>query len=126
LLAIGAQNGEEIAASLCIIAPGMQQPTLFGRYWGALQFVSGLHFEACYYQPIEFAIAQKLAVFEGGAQGEHKLARGLLPVRTASYHWLRHPAFANAIDDYLQREGVGISGYIDELEVRSPFNKGTP
>ena len=62
-----------------------------------MEFHSGLHFETCYYQAIEFCIANGIAVFEGGAQGEHKLARGLLPVRTVSAHWLAHPEFADAV-----------------------------
>jgi uncharacterized protein len=123
LLIVGERNAAPIASSLCIIAPAMAKPTLFGRYWGATEFVSGLHFDACYYQPIEWAIANQIAVFEGGAQGEHKLARGLLPVRTESFHWLRHPAFASAIDDYLSREGEGIRGYINNLDQRSPFRQ---
>ena len=75
----------------------------------------GLHFEACYYQAIEFCIERGIALFEGGAQGEHKHARGFLPEATRSFHWLAHPAFERAIDDYLAREGAHISGYIDEL-----------
>ena len=83
----------------------------------------GLHFEACYYQAIEFAIERGIALVEGGAQGEHKHARGFLPEKTRSFHWLAHPAFARAVDDYLAREGAGVSDYVDELNERSPFSK---
>ena len=82
-----------MAAAFNIIGPA----ALYGRYWGATEFHSGLHFETCYYQAIEFCIANGIAVFEGGAQGEHKLARGLLPVRTVSAHWLARPEFADAV-----------------------------
>ncbi|MDX1374687.1 MAG: GNAT family N-acetyltransferase [Burkholderiales bacterium] len=94
---------------------------LFGRYWGAIEHIPLLHFECCYYQPIEYAIAEGLRSFEGGAQGEHKLFRGLLPVETLSAHWLAHPAFARAIEDYLARERRGIMRYVNELVEHSPF-----
>ena len=77
---------------------------IYGRYWGALEYIPCLHFEASYYSPMEWAIAQRLARFEGGAQGEHKMARGFLPVQTNSFHWLAHPAFNDAIARYLERE----------------------
>ncbi len=98
-------------------APGIA----YGRYWGALQRVDCLHFEACYYQPMEWCIAHGYARFEGGAQGEHKMARALLPVRTSSAHWLAHPAFADAVDRYLAREGQGIGAYLENLHERTPF-----
>jgi hypothetical protein len=117
LLAIGSREGEPVAAALNVHGDG----TLYGRYWGATEYHSGLHFEACYYQGIEFCIERGLQVFEGGAQGEHKLARGLLPVRTQSAHWLAHPQFASAVDQFLAREARGIAGYLDELNEHSPF-----
>ena len=80
-----------------------------------------LHFEACYYQPLQWCIEHGYARFEGGAQGEHKMARGLLPVRTASAHWLAHPQFARAVADFLEREGAGVADYLDELNERRPF-----
>ncbi|HWH80742.1 MAG TPA: peptidogalycan biosysnthesis protein, partial [Burkholderiaceae bacterium] len=80
-----------------------------------------LHFDACYYQPLAWCIANRYARFEGGAQGEHKMARGLLPVQTWSAHWLAHPQFAQAVGDFLAREGAGVAGYIDELNERRPF-----
>ncbi|MFP3740292.1 peptidogalycan biosysnthesis protein, partial [Burkholderia sp. SIMBA_019] len=78
--------------------------TLYGRYWGALEHVPCLHFETAYYQPLEFCIEEKLDVFEGGAQGEHKMARGFMPTVTRSAHWLAHPAFADAVARFLDSE----------------------
>ena len=92
-----------------------------GRYWGTTEFVSGLHFEACYYQSIEFCIEQRLARFEGGAQGVHKLARGLLPVATHSLHAIGDPGFAAAIADYCARERADIAHTAGELEAAAPF-----
>ena len=115
--------GERIASSL--IAIDAQRKTAFGRYWGAVEHVNCLHFDACYYQPLEWCIANGYRRFEGGAQGEHKMARGLLPVQTWSAHWLAHPQFARAIDDFIAREGAGIETYLDALEERRPF-KVTP
>lgn len=97
--------------------------TLYGRYWGAKEFIPGLHFETCYYQAIEYCIANRIRLFEGGAQGEHKLARGFLPVRTWSAHWLAHPEFAAAIGSYLEREAQDIDLYIEELNDSAPFRK---
>jgi len=117
LLVIAERNGEPIAASLVV----HDETTLYGRYWGALEHVPCLHFETAYYQPLEFCIEQKIQVFEGGAQGEHKMARGFLPTRTWSAHWLAHPSFSNAVETFLQRESGGIDDYIDELNERNPF-----
>ena len=97
--------------------------TAYGRYWGALARVDCLHFEACYYQPLAWCIAHGFDTFEGGAQGEHKMARALLPVKTTSAHWLAHPAFADAIERFLEREGNGIESYVEDLERRSPFRQ---
>ena len=97
--------------------------TAYGRYWGALARVDCLHFEACYYQPLQWCIEHGVASFEGGAQGEHKMARALLPVKTTSAHWLAHPSFADAIERFLEREGSGIDNYMQELEQRNPFKQ---
>ena len=94
---------------------------VYGRYWGGTEWHSGLHFETCYYQSIEYCIAHGATVFEGGAQGEHKLARGLTPVVTHSAHWLAHPQFARAVGDFLARETRGIAHYVDELNEHAPF-----
>jgi predicted N-acyltransferase len=117
MLTIAEREGQPIAASLVV----HDETTLFGRYWGALEHVPCLHFEAAYYQPLEFCIEQGIGVFEGGAQGEHKMARGFLPTRTWSAHWLAHPAFADAVERFLEREAGGIDEYIDELNDRNPF-----
>jgi len=119
LFVIAEREGKPVAAALDVFGKDI----LYGRYWGTTEFVPGLHFEACYYQGVEFCIERGIALFEGGAQGEHKHARGFLPEATRSFHWLAHPAFERAIDDYLAREGAHISGYIDELNDRSPFRK---
>jgi predicted N-acyltransferase len=119
LLVIAERDGRPIAAALDLFGPA----ALYGRYWGAIEHVPGLHFEACYYQALEFCIERGIALFEGGAQGEHKHARGFLPETTRSFHWLAHPAFNRAVDEFLEREGAHISAYVDELNERSPFRK---
>jgi predicted N-acyltransferase len=119
LLVIGSRAERPVACALNI----HNGHTMYGRYWGAAEFHSGLHFETCYYQSIEYCIARGLRCFEGGAQGEHKLARGLLPVRTQSAHWLAHPQFARAVEDFLDREDRGIGAYLDELNEHSPFRQ---
>ncbi len=117
LMVLAERNGRPVAATLNLL----NENRIFGRYWGCVEHIPLLHFECCYYQAIEYAIAQRLAFFEGGAQGEHKLYRGLLPVETHSAHWLAHPAFAGAVEDYLKRESAGIARYVDELNEHSPF-----
>ena len=97
--------------------------TLYGRYWGALQYVPSLHFELCYYQAQEFCIAENIQYFEGGAQGEHKLARGFKPRSTCSFHKIANPDFEHAIADFIAREAQGIAIYTNELEERAPFKK---
>ncbi|RJG05656.1 N-acetyltransferase [Noviherbaspirillum cavernae] len=117
LLVVAEQDGKPVASSLLI----HDRHTLYGRYWGAVRHVPCLHFETAYYQPIEFCIAQGIRCFEGGAQGEHKMARGFLPQKTWSAHWLAHPAFADAIERFLRQEKDGIDSYIGELNDRNPF-----
>lgn len=117
LLIVARHNGRPVAASLNI----RSRHSLFGRHWGALEFHPALHFEACYYQGIEYCIARDLHTFEGGAQGEHKIARGLLPMETCSAHWLAQPEFASAVGEFLARETRGMAHYVDELNDRSPF-----
>ena len=94
---------------------------LFGRYWGATKSVRNLHFELCYYQGIEFAIERGLSLFEAGAQGEHKLARGFLPVVTYSAHEIRHPAFRRAIEHYIAEERAMISYELAEYTNHDPY-----
>ena len=119
LLIEARHEGKPIAATFNIVAGN---EVMYGRNWGAIASVPLLHFEACYYQTIEYCIAHRIGRFEGGAQGEHKMARGLLPVETYSAHWVAHPEFRRAIGQYLEREMVGIGGYVDELNERSPFS----
>ena len=111
------RSGQAIAASLCFF----DSHALYGRYWGCLEYLPFVHFEASYYQPIEFAIERGIKRFEGGAQGEHKMARGFLPVQTQSMHWLAQPQFADAVARFLERETNGIDGYMNELDERNPF-----
>ena len=117
LLIVAERDGTQIASSLLIHCA----TTMYGRYWGALEEVPCLHFETAYYQPLEYCIANGIGCFEGGAQGEHKMARGFLPQKTWSAHWLAHPSFADAIERFLERESGGIESYIDELNERNPF-----
>ncbi|MBT9512638.1 MAG: N-acetyltransferase [Acidovorax sp.] len=129
LLFVAEREGLPIASSLIAIsalpsgASGQkdQKWVAYGRYWGALERVDCLHFEACYYQPLQWCIDHGVQRFEGGAQGEHKMARALLPVQATSAHWLAHPAFAEAVERFLQRESAGVEDYLGELQARSPF-----
>ena len=115
-------DGTPVACSLVALSDASAQPNAaYGRYWGALERVDCLHFEACYYQPLQWCIEHGVQRFEGGAQGEHKMARALMPVVTHSAHWLAHPAFADAVERYLEREGEGVSRYMEHLETRSPL-----
>jgi len=120
LLFVAERRGRPIATSLI----GIGGDVAYGRYWGALERVDCLHFEACYYQPLQWCIANGYRSFEGGAQGEHKMARALMPVKTSSAHWLAHPAFADAVEKFLEREGRGVENYVEHLEGRSPFRQG--
>lgn len=124
LLLVASRDGRDIASSLVVFDADPRVSTLYGRYWGALEHHPCLHFETAYYQPLEFCIAEGLRTFEGGAQGEHKMARGFLPVATRSAHWLAHPSFADAVERFLARERQGIDAYLDELNDHSPFARG--
>jgi len=119
LMIVAELDGKPIASALNIYS----ETRLYGRYWGAIEHVPLLHFEVCYYQALEFCIERGIAIFEGGAQGEHKLARGLLPQRTVSAHWLAHPEFAEAVTRFLRKEAGGIETYVDELSEHSPFKQ---
>ena len=121
---IAERAGQAIACSLIAIhALGTDHAVAYGRYWGALERVDCLHFEACYYQPLSWCIDNQVSCFEGGAQGEHKMARALMPVTTYSAHWLAHPAFADAVERFLERERSGINNYLEHLAERSPFKQ---
>lgn len=119
LLVLAERQGQPIAAALNLFG----SETLYGRYWGATHPVSGLHFELCYYQAQEFCIERGIRYFEGGAQGEHKLARGFKPRPTTSFHKIAYPEFEAAIQEHLRRETHGIDLYHHELEERAPFKK---
>ena len=126
---LGAQMPGNVVAVLCrrgaeLIAGALllrSSTTLYGRYWGAREHVEGLHFEACYYQGIEYCLREGLARFEPGAQGEHKIARGFLPERTRSFHWIANARFRAAIGDALRHEAGLLDDYRDELLLHSPF-----
>lgn len=119
VLVLGWRQGRRLCAALDIFDAG----TLWGRYWGTTDYVPGLHFEACYYQAIEFCIEQDIARFEGGAQGVHKVARGLRPVATHSLHVVGDADFASAIADFCARERVEVEHARDELAAASPFRE---
>jgi predicted N-acyltransferase len=121
-LFIAERAGQPIAAALFFESGG----SLYGRHWGTFEPVPLLHFECCYYQAIEYAIEQGLEVFEGGAQGEHKIFRGLMPVETCSAHWIANAPFAEAINEFLLREEKGVRRYVDELREHSPYRERRP
>ncbi len=120
LLVQGWRDGERVCAALDV----HDADAMWGRYWGATEHIPGLHFEACYYQAIEFCIEHGLRRFEGGAQGVHKLARGLLPVTTYSAHAVADPAFRRAIAEFCAHERGQVARTVEELETSSPFREG--
>ncbi|AUM73263.1 GNAT family N-acetyltransferase [Paracoccus jeotgali] len=122
LLVLAERDGQPIAGALNLIGP----QAIYGRYWGAIEDHPFLHFELCYHQAIDFAIAHGLSRVEAGAQGEHKLARGYLPVATHSLHWLADPGFHGAVADYLDREGEAMEEQIAVLRDWGPFRRGEP
>ena len=118
-LIIAERSGNPIAASMLVVDPTSSKA--YGRYWGAIEHVPCLHFETAYYQAIEYCIANKIQTFEGGAQGEHKMARGFLPTTIQSAHFIADPQFAKAVQHFLNREHQGIGAYVDELAEHSPL-----
>jgi predicted N-acyltransferase len=118
-LILSERNGIAIAASLLVV--DQQSSKAYGRYWGALERIPCLHFETAYYQAIEYCIKEGIQTFEGGAQGEHKMARGFLPTTLQSAHFIKDPRFAKAIGHFLDREHQGIGAYVDELAEHSPL-----
>jgi len=119
LLVMAERDGHPVAGALNFIG----RDTLYGRYWGAVEHYPCLHFEACYYQAIDYAIAHGLARVEAGAQGEHKLARGYLPVATHSLHWINDPGFRRAVEEYLVAERDAVGEEIELLTDWGPFRK---
>ena len=118
-LIIAERSGNPIAASMLVVDPTSSKA--YGRYWGAIEHVPCLHFETAYYQAIEYCIAHQIQTFEGGAQGEHKMARGFLPTTIQSAHFIADPQFAKAVQHFLNREHQGIGAYVDELAEHSPL-----
>jgi len=118
-LIIAVREEDRIAASLLVVDSIASK--VYGRYWGALEHVPCLHFETAYYQAIEYCIDHGIQTFEGGAQGEHKMARGFLPTTIQSAHWINDPRFSVAIERFLEREREGIGAYIDELAEHTPL-----
>jgi predicted N-acyltransferase len=119
LLVLAKRDGRPIAGALNFFGDGV----LFGRNWGCSEFVPFLHFETCYYQAIDFAIARGLRKVEAGAQGAHKLLRGYLPVRTYSAHAIAHQGLRRAVDAYLKREREAVTHEIEDLAEHGPFKK---
>ncbi|WP_380056372.1 GNAT family N-acetyltransferase [Falsihalocynthiibacter sp. SS001] len=122
LLVLALKNGNPIAGAMNMIG----SRTLFGRYWGCIEDHPALHFELCYYQAIDYAIAHGMMRVEAGAQGEHKLARGYLPTPTYSLHWIADAGFRRAVDQFLQAEAKAIGEEIEVLTSYGPFKKDTP
>jgi len=119
LLVMAKRNGRWIAGAINFIG----SRTLFGRHWGAIEHHPFLHFEVCYYQAIQYAIAHKLARVEAGAQGQHKIARGYLPVATYSAHHIADPALRRAVADFLEHERAVVAEEIEEFAEAAPFRK---
>jgi predicted N-acyltransferase len=120
LLIMAKRAGRWIAGALNFIG----SDTLYGRHWGAIEHHPFLHFELCYYQAVQYAIEHRLARVEAGAQGEHKIARGYLPVTTYSAHYIANPALRRAIAEYLQRERSYVAVAEQELALAAPFRRG--
>jgi len=122
IVLVQAYRGEQCIATALNLR---SDDTLYGRHWGCSESLPGLHFEACYYQGLEYCIDHGLKRFEPGAQGEHKIARGFLPSRTWSAHWIADPQFRDAIDYFTKTEAEGMKGLMQKLENSSPFHKKT-
>ncbi|MEO0576203.1 MAG: GNAT family N-acetyltransferase [Pseudomonadota bacterium] len=116
-----AQHEERHVAAAILLREG---DALLGRYWGSEGDYHSLHFETCYYQGIEYCIKHGIQRYEPGTQGEHKVSRGFLPTSTRSAHWLAHPQFAAAIEDYVDREALGVEQYMQDINERTPFRRG--
>jgi predicted N-acyltransferase len=122
-LIIAQRDQTPIAASLLVVDKDSSKA--YGRYWGAIEHVPCLHFETAYYQAIEYCIEQGIQTFEGGAQGEHKMARGFLPTTIQSAHYIVDTRFAQAVKHFLEREHLGIGAYVNELGEHSPLKSTT-
>ncbi|MFJ4154009.1 GNAT family N-acetyltransferase [Pseudomonas sp. NPDC089752] len=113
------QGGRDVAMALSLVGGD----SLFGRYWGCLDEFDRLHFETCFYQGMDFAIAEGLQRFDAGAQGEHKLIRGFEPVLTRSWHYLLHPGLRRAVEDFLRQERAGVQGYAEQAREMLPYRR---
>lgn len=122
LMVLAVKEKSHVGAALSFIGAD----TLYGRYWGCLEEFAFLHFEACYYQGLEYCIEQGLQRFDSGAQGEHKIARGFTPVATCSAHWINDPGFAKAIEHFLARERKAVHNYRQEAASCLPFKQKMP
>jgi len=120
LLVMAKRGGRHIAGALNLFGDGV----LYGRNWGAVEYVPFLHFETCYYQAIDFAIQRGFRKVEAGAQGAHKLLRGYMPEATYSAHYIAHPGLRRAVDDFLGRERMAMAAHRRELTEHTPFKKG--
>ena len=119
LLVLAAKNNEYVGAALSFIG----SDTLYGRYWGCYEEYNALHFEACYYQGLDYCISHGLQHFDSGAQGEHKISRGFEPILTHSAHWIKDPHFAKAIGDFVKREKLHVLQYQSDAADFLPFKK---
>jgi predicted N-acyltransferase len=117
------RDGQTIASALLVIDRDGHKA--YGRYWGCLEQHPCLHFETAFYQAIEFCIKEHIQLLEGGAQGEHKMARGFMPSTVSSYHYLVDQRFADAVGRFLERERMGIGQYLDELAEHSPLRQSS-
>ncbi len=120
LIVLARYQGTPIATAICF----RDRDTLYGRYWGSMADFHSLHFEACYYQGIDYCIREGLARFEPGTQGEHKISRGFSPTATWSSHWLSEPGFHRAVENFLVREQTHVDTYMEYLEERVPYRRG--
>ena len=119
MITLAYRHDQPIAGALFLF----DQSTLFGRYWGASEAWPGLHFELCYYQGIEFCLERSIDRFEPGAQGEHKVARGFLPTRTRSWHYIADPRFREAIGRSLREEALWVDRYAEQVQQHTPFRQ---
>jgi predicted N-acyltransferase len=123
LLLVLAYHGHELVAAAFNL---VGERSLFGRHWGCIKDFHSLHFEACYYQGLDYCIAAGLSRFEPGAQGEHKVSRGFLPTATWSAHWIAEPRFRQAIGRFLDQETRGMMDYLEEMQGHSPYRERPP
>ena len=122
LVVLAEQNRQPTAAAVFYVSDSV----LYGRYWGSDSQYNALHFETCYYQGIDFCIANDIRIFEPGTQGEHKISRGFTPVSTWSAHWLARPEFFAAVEKYLEAEERHIDRYMEAVDTHSPYRNPGP